>query len=348
MNKLYIALVGTVCLSLFSEISFAGTTKRTGQAGASELLINPWARATGWSGVNTANIKGIEAMNSNVGGLAFTKGSEAVFARTNWLGGSGITINAFGFAQKLGESGVLGVTLMSMDFGSIDVTTENAPDGGIGSYSPQFINIGVGYARSFSNSIHTGFVLRGISESATNVSAQGLTIDGGIQYVAGKKDAIKFGVALRNLGTSMSFSGDGMSRKATVNNTGVNRTVLIDGAAFDLPSLLNIGASYDIHLTDAHRFTLAGNFTSNSFTQDNIGVGAEYGYKTYFMLRAGFNNQSGLFDYATRVTSFTGASAGASVELPLGKNGNTLSIDYSYAGSWVFGGNQTFGFKLKF
>ena len=28
--------------------SFAGNPQRAGQAGASELLINPWARTSGW------------------------------------------------------------------------------------------------------------------------------------------------------------------------------------------------------------------------------------------------------------------------------------------------------------
>ncbi len=37
----------------------AGNKDRTGQAGAGELLINPWARSSGWGGVNTANSRGL-------------------------------------------------------------------------------------------------------------------------------------------------------------------------------------------------------------------------------------------------------------------------------------------------
>jgi hypothetical protein len=51
----------------------AGNEQRAGQAGASELLINPWARSSGWGGANTAGIKGLEALNLNVAGTAFTK-----------------------------------------------------------------------------------------------------------------------------------------------------------------------------------------------------------------------------------------------------------------------------------
>jgi len=51
----------------------AGNPDRTGQAGATELLINPWARCSGWGGANSASVHGLEALYLNVGGTAFTK-----------------------------------------------------------------------------------------------------------------------------------------------------------------------------------------------------------------------------------------------------------------------------------
>ena len=63
------------------------------------------------------------------------------------------TISSFGFSQKVGESGVLGFSVMSMDFGDIEITTVELPEGGLGTYSPKFMNIGISYAKIFSNSI---------------------------------------------------------------------------------------------------------------------------------------------------------------------------------------------------
>jgi hypothetical protein len=51
----------------------AGNKDRSGQAGAAELLINPWARSSGWGNAGMSGIKGLESTWSNVGGLAFTK-----------------------------------------------------------------------------------------------------------------------------------------------------------------------------------------------------------------------------------------------------------------------------------
>ena len=79
------------------------------------------------------------------------------------------TISSFGFAQKVGESGVLGLSIMSMDFGEIEITTVDLPDGGIGTYSPKFMNIALSYAKVFSNSIYGGMTIKMISEQISNV-----------------------------------------------------------------------------------------------------------------------------------------------------------------------------------
>jgi len=37
----------------------AGNKDRTGQAGATELLINPWARSSGWGSANMSRVRGL-------------------------------------------------------------------------------------------------------------------------------------------------------------------------------------------------------------------------------------------------------------------------------------------------
>src|SRR6185369_9258244 len=84
---------------LSSGSVFAGNQDRAGQAGATELLINPWARSSGWGGANVAGVHGLDAQFLNVAGTAFTKKTELLFAHTNYLKGAGIGINSFGFSQ---------------------------------------------------------------------------------------------------------------------------------------------------------------------------------------------------------------------------------------------------------
>ena len=43
-----------------TESVWAGNDKRRGTAGATELLINPWARSTGWGSAGVANVRGLD------------------------------------------------------------------------------------------------------------------------------------------------------------------------------------------------------------------------------------------------------------------------------------------------
>jgi hypothetical protein len=117
INNLIKATAIILLLAIPFSQSFSGNPQRAGQSGASELLINPWARTSGWAGANVAGVRGLEGIYSNVAGLAFTKKTEIIFSNTQWLkiGQEAVSnISAFGFSQKIGESSVLGFSVMSM------------------------------------------------------------------------------------------------------------------------------------------------------------------------------------------------------------------------------------------
>jgi hypothetical protein len=344
----------TLSIVFFCSVSvtalLAGNPNRAGQAGANELLINPWARSSGWGGVNTASVRGLEALYGNVAGTAFTKKTELIFARTAWLKGTEININAFGFTQRVGETGVLGFGIMSMDFGEIKVTSVDQPDGGMGTYSPQFTNMSLSYAKEFSHSIYGGAVIKLISEAIPDISAEGVAFDAGIQYVTGKKDQIKFGIALKNVGPTMHYSGAGLGDKTSKTTAGTTYELSINHRSeiFELPSLFNIGGSYDYLIGEMHRVTGAANFISNSFTKDEFQFGLEYGFRNYAMVRAGYtySEKDELLDLHT--SAYTGLSAGFTVELPLGKSGKSFALDYSYRDTDHFDGTHSIGARLNF
>jgi len=333
-----------------SVISKAGNSDRAGQAGATELLINPWAKGSGWNGLNIANVSGMESQFSNVAGLAHTKKTEIQFTYTDWLKGADVKINAIGLAQRVGESAVLGLSVVSMNFGDIQVTTTELPEGGIGTYTPQFLNIGLSYAKAFSNSIYGGMTIKIISESISNSKAQGVAFDAGIQYVTGyneDRDNLKFGIALKNVGTPMQFSGDGFSFRSNPPSTqNYQLTVESRSQQFELPSLVSIGAAYDFEIGEDHRITAAAAFTSNSFTYDQTGIGAEYSFKEMFAVRLGYLSEKDIADKDVSLTALNGFSGGLSVDIPIGKSGRKFGIDYSYRGTKVFDGSHSIGARI--
>lgn len=327
----------------------AGNDDRAGQAGAMELLINPFARSSGWGDANSACVKGLEAMFLNVAGIAFTQKGEFLFAQTQWLRGSDITISNFGFTQKLGENkGVIGLSIMAMNFGDIEITTVNLPEGGIGNFSPKYMNIGMSYAKAFSNSIYGGATIRIINQSLADISAQGLAIDAGIQYVTGAMEQMRFGISMKNVGPRIQYSGDGLSIRGFINKTDDNQITFEQRSAeYELPSLIKIGGSYDFFFGDEHRLTAAANFTSNSFTKDQYAAGMEYALRGILYLRAGYVFEQGILDDTERTTALTGPTGGFSINVPLNKEkGSAFSVDYSYRATQPFSGTHTVGARI--
>lgn len=366
--KKQLVIGGAILIAIISSLyTKAGNEQRAGQAGASELLINPWARSSGWGGANTGGVKGLEAISLNVAGTAFTKKTELIFSHTNWLVGSDININAFGFSQKVGETGVLSMSFMNIDFGEIEITTVDLPEGGIGTFHPSYTVIGLAYAKEFSNSIYGGLVTKVVNEKIANLNATGVCFDAGIQYLTGLgtnklgkkiRDNLHLGISLKNWGPTMRYTGDGLSFRTNVPPNDVIMTVQSRSAEFELPALITIGAMFDFRLaskvdtvekkiTSDHRLSLAANFTSNSFTKDQFHGGIEYSYKEFIMIRGGFVYEKGLFDYDTRSTVFTGPTAGVSIQIPMNKDkGSTFSIDYSYRATNPFNGVHSIGAKV--
>lgn len=327
-------ILGVVLVSISVTSSvFAGNQDRVAQAGANELLMNPWTRSAGFANANGACVKGLESTYLNIAGLAFTKKTELVFNNTSVLAGSGIKLNAFGFSQKVGKTGVMGMSVNSLNFGNIPITTVDNPEGGLGNYSVQFNNINISYAKEFSNSIYGGVNIKAITQQLSNLSAKGVAVDAGIQYLTGtneERNNIHFGISLKNVGAPMRYRGDGLSirRKSPITNT--DMTVEQRSALIELPSQLMISGGYDFNFTDKHKVTLVGTFTSNSYTNNQFNGGLEYSFINYFSIRGGYIYED-TKKYVAGTTFFSGPTAGFTFETPFNKDKtSTIGIDYSF------------------
>lgn len=318
---------------------FAGNPDRQGEAGAYELLINPWARSAGLHTMTTACIRGVEALQLNPAGIARVSKTEIGLSNTQYLVGTGIQVNAFGLGQKITKNGVLGISLNLVNFGDIERTTVESPEGGIGTFSPSFFNLGISYGYIFANKISVGATVRMVTEALADVSARATALDAGVQYVTGDArhdDKFKFGISLRNVGSRMTFRGQGLSipRPNPDGTFNYNLNFYQRGASYELPSQLNIGMSYDVYFGSAtaeNRLTFVGNFVSNAFGRDNLGGGLEFALGQNFALRGGYKYEFGtsVSDADTSIDS--GIAAGATVSLPFKKGSDSrMNLDYAW------------------
>ena len=354
----YIVMSMVILLGLTAPQAFAGNKDRSGQAGAAQLLINPWAASSGWGNAGMSKVRSLDAMFGNVAGITSCNKIDLDFSYTDWLHGTGVNVISFGVLARIGEQNVLGLSFMSFGIGEIQVTTTENPDPYVvGTFKPTLMNINLAFARSFSNSISGGFNLKIISESIKDMGGTGVAIDAGIQYVTGPYDNVHFGITLKNIGPTMKYSGDGLSYKAFLTQGTTQQFTIVQRTdEFELPTQLSIAAAYDWILAEDNRLTIAGNFASNSFTNDQITLGLEYGWREILMVRAGYTYENGIWSGDVLDTEKEcmnvnrGLSAGLSVEVPLSKeeNGMKVAIDYAFRDTYTFKGTHTFGARILF
>ena len=330
--------------------SFAGNEDRVGSAGASHLLVNPWARSSALADAAYANTNGLEATFTNIAGLAFTDKTQIKFNYSNWMGSASIGFNSAGIAQRISDENVIAISVQSMNFGDIPITTVANPEGNIGFFSPRANVFNVGFAKSFSKSIYGGLNMKVISQSISNLRANGIALDAGIRYVAGENDQIKFGIALKNVGPVMRFKGDGLAQQVTYVSTGYIASLEQRSATFEMPSLLTIGGSYDFIFNEKNKLNVALGFTANSFMKDQYRLGLDYTMtndKMAFNLRAGYAYEKDIFSEENRSNALIGPSAGFSIDALVGKNKSALGLEYCARMAGVFGVIHTVGATIS-
>ncbi len=338
MKKSFIKVSAALGMIALATTAFAGNKDRSGQAGATEMNINPWGQSSGVFGMNVSYAVGVDALKTNIAGIAGTEKLDIGVSHVIYLTNSQVTINDIAVTDKLGDLGVLGINLMSMGFGDITITDYNNPEGS-GTYRPQFLNLEVGFAKEFSNSVRAGFAATFINEQLTSIHANGAAFEGGVQYATGARNNFHFGITLRNIGTNMRFSGTGFTINGEAPQSTYNMSQTTPADKFSLPTYLSIGSSYDFYLDEnhlqnkddepKHRLSVLADFTSNSFLNDYLGGGLEYCYRNMFMIRAAYRYENGI-GTATSQTMYTGLAVGATIQKQVGDKGPVLALDYSF------------------
>ncbi len=342
-------------LSLSSAV-IAGNEDRVGSNGASHLLVNPWARSSAMGDANISSVAGLESQFLNIAGLSSTNKTQIKFNHTNWMGElSQVALNSAGIAQRVGASSVIAVSFQGFNYGDIQITSVANPEGNIGYYSPRFNIVNLGYAQSFSSSISAGINVKVISETMSNVKSNGFAFDAGIRYVT-LDEKLKFGIALRNVGSRMKPKGDGFNTQAfPLNSDGTQMSLEQRTAAYEMPALLAIGGSWDFVFNETNKLVLNLGYTANSFSYDQFRIGLDYGFASSgvaFNLMAGYVYERNVTSIENRANALIGPSCGFSVDALVGKDKaikdkTAIGVEYTARFAGMFGVVHTFGATIS-
>lgn len=353
-----IKFLKTISVLFLCTNLFAGNSDRAGEAGAYELLITPQAKTMGMFGINSANVRGVDAFGTNIGGLAMNRKISVMANYTSWLSGTETSLMNLGVAGEISPGNNIGFNVNYLSYGKIPLTTTANGSTALGTFSPFMLNLGFSFARRFSKYVNGGVTLKLISEGISNLSATGAALDAGLQYTTGELDDIHFGVHIRNIGFPMQYSGDGLTIKRPASGSASYEIPYnLRAAKFELPTQFSIAFTKDLYFgkmpetkelfcRPAHRLSLSGSFIYNPFIENDYGVGAEYAYRERFAFRFGYLYQTNGIDKETTRRAHMGIAAGFSIDVPMSKSKNpsVLEISYNYRPSWVFAGTHNVGF----
>ncbi len=285
------------------------------------VSISPKASAMGdaYFAVGT----GAESIFYNPAGLIESKNTfNVVIDYTQWIA----DINYIGGAASwnLGNYGAVGISLLSVNYGTIYGTSldpntgstlgyiDNGTLSNVGAYS-----FGISYAKAVSTQFSIGGNIRiagqnlgenhFIDGTDTKNNASKLVFDVGVKYYTGFKN-FRFGMAIRNFSSNI-------IREAIYEQLPLTFTV---GTAIDLMDFINPSHSQDDALTFAVDFLHSNNYS------ERFNIGAEYKFLGMLALRGGYQTNRDISSY-----SF-GIGLNKSID------GNEIGVNYSYSKMDVF------------
>jgi hypothetical protein len=342
LYKKIIFMLVVLCLSTI-EI-FAGGKDRVGTAGATELLIPVGARGTALGGSSVSMISGVDAIYYNPAGISGSNlAAQAMFSNMTYI--ADIDVNSFAVAANFAGFGTLALSLKSLSFGDIPVTTETQPDITSETYSPSYLTLGVTYSTSLSDRVRSGITVNFVNETIARVSATGIAFDIGIQYFGlGGINGLKLGIVAKNLGPQMKFDGGGLFKKATVENDDrtISSNMKVDAASFELPSYFELGVGYEAMLQADHKLFLGTSFQNNNYSDDDYKLCMEYTFKDLVYLRGSYQ----MAPTANTDDYIYGPAFGAGVHYST--SSIDLTLDYAYQWHRTFDASNIITLKIGF
>lgn len=271
---------------------YAQEVSKTGTTAAKFLNIGIGPRANAMGGAYTAVADGPAAMAWNPAGIASADRYNATFSYVDLF--ADINLNYVGVIIPFEGMGNLGISVISLDVGEMDVTTENYPEGTGEKFTPASYAFGISFARYITTDFAVGISAKYIRESIYNSSADGFSFDIGTVFKT-PFYGVKFASSITNWGTKMQMSGTDLLIRydADPNRAGNNESVdaYIGTDEFDLPLRLQIGFARDFIILEEHRITVAVDGLVPSDNHQSMNVGGELAlFQDLIMLRAGYKS----------------------------------------------------------
>ncbi|MEZ4648807.1 MAG: PorV/PorQ family protein [Candidatus Eisenbacteria bacterium] len=295
MKRTIIAL--GFALALVPGVSQAAEEfEKVGTIGVQFLKLGVGARAQAMGGAFVSVADDASAIYWNPAGIARINRSVVNVNHMSYL--ADINFSQLGAVFDVGFlPGKVAVNARALYMDAQPVRTVFRPEGTGQSFDSGDLAVGLTYGRSFTDKFSTGISMNYVQSSlAPGYSESGYCFDFGTLYDTGYR-SLRIGMAIQNIGSDLKFIDDTVK----------------------MPTVFRVGMSMNLYESDAHLFTMAGEFSHPPDNKERASWGAEYGFKEFFFARGGYQFRYDLESY----------SAGLGFKVATGFNSESR-VDYSY------------------
>jgi hypothetical protein len=287
--------------------------ERVGQSGWQFLKINGDARQAGMAGAFTAISRGnANAVFGNPASLADITDYDIQLNTLEWV--ADISHHSVALAASLGDYGIVGASLATLDYGDIPETINGSLPGGAGTtplvtgsvFSARDIAAGFSYARKITDRLSIGGNIRWMRQTIAELSMNNWSFDVGTLYYTGYR-SLRVAIVARNFGPDSRFGGWSEQYQTESDNV-------------RMPLDLRAGIAMDFldEPDSPHLLTVVVEGDHPNDGREKFHFGASYSFDNTLSLRGGYK-----FNYDEQRFTF-----GAGISYPFA--GVTGTINYAY------------------
>ncbi|MCP5061801.1 MAG: PorV/PorQ family protein [Ignavibacteriae bacterium] len=274
-----------ISAQIVDNVSKRGTTA------AQFLKVSQGARAAGMGSAFVAIADDASSMFWNVAGIARQDNNSVVFDHTQWI--AGLSYNFIAGSINLGNFGTIGMSFIGSNYGEMNVTTIDEPNGTGSVFTVSDVAVSFGWAINLTDNFSIGFNPKVIQQTIWNTSGTSFAIDMGILYDT-PFEGVTIGMSITNLGTKLQLNGTSNvllydpDQETTGNNDRIPGE--FSTGEWSLPLTYVLGLSYDVINTDMHKLIVDVDAKHPNDNYESLNVGGEYIFNDLIALRAGYKN----------------------------------------------------------
>jgi len=289
----------------------------------------------------------------NPAGLAYMEQSEAMFMQQPWLVDINTSFAAAGIV--LPRVGTLALSLISVNYGDMEVTTLAMQEGTGEKFSTNDAAINISYGRKLATWFSFGASAKFISSGIMHTKASAFAMDLGViinthffSPDGNRINGLNLGMSISNYGTRMKYDGVDLINPIDISPDEEGNFRDVPGQfrmqEWELPLLFRVGISINPIVTERQKLTLAIDGLHPNNNAESVNTGVQYSFK--------FSNVSKVFLRAGYKALFLedsqyGLSLGGGIILNLFGN-KAIKMDYAVRDIGILGNVSSYSIGMLF